>query len=122
MANVQVVNSTTNTQAVRRTRYEKMETAFGKILAAQYAVGDTLIFNKIPSKEIIHVSLAGATKGKEMYYGTDFSAAVAFDINNSSATADLYYTISYIRGTGRIDDSVVEKGEGQILKVTVASS
>ncbi len=122
MANVVVANSNTNRVALRRTRYEKMETTFGKILAAEYAVGDTLVFSKIPSKEIIHVSLAGNSQGKEVFYGTDFGSAVAFDVIGSNVAKDIYYTISYIRGSGKIDDGSATAGEGTILKVTVASS
>lgn len=118
MANIHVDNTTANTRAAKRARYEKMEKAYGKILAANAGVtGDVLIFSKIPSRNIIHVALVAGTVQKEFFYGTDFSAALTFN-HLTGGAKDIYYTVEYIRGTGKIDDATSQAGEGELLKIT----
>lgn len=123
MANVQIKNSITNTLAAKRSRYEKAEVAFGKILAASWEDGDTLVFDQIPMKELIHarlVSSAGSTTELELFHGADLSSAIAWNISNSNTTTDISYVISYIRGTGKLQDSTAQAGEGKLLRITAS--
>ncbi len=125
MANVSVKNSTTGAmgnQAARRTRYEKMETAFGKIPAAAWADGDVLVFDQLPMKELIHAQFVvgeGTNTEAEVFYGADISSPIYYNIGALSATTDISYVISYIKGTGKIDDSTATAGEGKLLKLQV---
>lgn len=125
MASVPVKNSVTGTmgsKAAKRSRYEKSEFAYGKIPAAAYAVGDTLVFNDPPMRELIKAELSANGETLAVYHGADLSSAVAFDIINDAATADISYVIQYIRGTGNVKTATAEKGEGLLLSVTVSSS
>jgi hypothetical protein len=125
MPTVVVTNSTTGDMgiiAAKRTRYEKAEVAYGKIPADAYAVDDTLSFDDIPMKELIHARLVSNGEVKELFHGDDISSAVAFDISNTAATADISYVITYIRGTGQVKTSATTAGEGKLLQVTVAST
>jgi hypothetical protein len=122
MANVQIKNSITNTIAAKRSRYEKAEVAFGKIPAAAWADGDTLVFDQIPMRSLIHakfVSSAGTTDELEIFHGADLSSAIAWNISNTNTTTDISYVISYIRGTGKVQDATAQAGEGALLKLTV---
>lgn len=131
MANKSVKNSTTGTMgtgAAKRSRFEKSEIAFGKIPAAAYASTNTLVFDQIPSKEIIYgrlVTSEGHTL--EIFNGTNISNALAWTYNSASGTTvlDIHYVITYIRGTGKphtglANASTESAGEqGKLLKVTV---
>lgn len=128
MANVNVKNSPTGsmgTIAAKRTRYEKMETAYGKIPAAAWAVGDTLIFDQIPMLSLVHakfVASAGSTNELEIFHGADLSNAVAWDLNAepaAAAAATISYVIEYVRGTGKVASNT---DQGKTLKITVAST
>lgn len=134
MATLAVKNSTTGSMGVdaaKRSRFERSEIAFGKIPAAAYASGDTLFFNQIPSKEIIHGRLV-TSEGHvlEIFNKTDFSSAVAwsYDSATSATVLDIHYVITYIRGTGKphpglANSSAEVNGEqGVALKVTVTVS
>lgn len=125
MATKQVKNSVTGTmgtKAAKRSRYEKSEVAYGKIPAAAYAVGDTLSFDDIPLKELIHARFVGNSEVLEIFHGADISSAIAFDVSNSAAAADISYVITYIRGTGKVKTSANEAGDGELIKLTIASS
>ena len=132
MATLQVKNSATGTmgiKAAKRSRFEKSETSYGKIPAAAYQVGDTLSFNHIPMKELIHarfVALADNNSNTpavlELFTGDDLSNALAFDLINDGDTADISYFVTYIRGTGKVKDNVTTAGEGKLIKITVSSS
>lgn len=128
MANVNVKNSPTGsmgTLAAKRTRYEKMETAYGKIPAAAWAVGDTLIFDQIPMLSLVHakfVASAGSTNELEIFHGADLSSAIAWDLNAepaAAAAATISYVIEYVRGTGKVASNT---DQGKTLKITVAST
>lgn len=128
MANVNVKNSPTGsmgTIAAKRTRYEKMETAYGKIPAAAWAVGDTLIFDQIPMLALVHakfVASAGSTNELEIFHGADLSSAIAWDLNAepaAAAAATISYVIEYVRGTGKVASNT---DQGKTLKITVAST
>jgi hypothetical protein len=125
MSTVQVKNSSTgamSTKAAKRSRYEKLETGYGKIPAAAYAVGDTLSFDHFPMKSIVYAKFVSNGYSLEVFHGTDVSSALAFDIHNSSSAADISYVISYIKGTGNVNTSTAEAGEGVRLQLTVSSS
>lgn len=132
MATVQVKNSTTGTMgtvAAKRARYEKSEVSYGKIPAAAYAAGDTLSFDHIPMKELIHARFVAIADNNsdtpavlEVFHGASLASALDFDIINDGDTADISYVVTYIRGTGKVKDSSTTAGEGKLLKITVASS
>lgn len=124
MANVPVKNSLTGTmgnKAAKRSRFEKLEVAYGLIPSTAFAVGDTLIFNDPPMRELIKAELTANGEKLEVFHGADLSSAVAFDILNDGSTAAISYVLHYIRGTGKVNTATAEKGEGVLLKVTVAS-
>ncbi len=130
MSTVNVKSSPTGTMGVaasKRSRFEKSEIAYGKIPAAAYLSLDTLVFNQIPSKEIIHGRIVTSENHVlEFFNGTDFSNALAWSYNSASGATvlDLYYVITYIRGTGRVHTglsnvSSEKSGEyGVLLRVT----
>ena len=130
MALVNVKNSSTGTLgtiAAKRSRYEKMETAYGKIPAAAWAVGDTLIFDQIPMLALVHAKFvastpSGTTNELELFHGADLSSAVAWDLNAepaAAAAATISYVVEYIRGTGRV---ATNTDQGKLLKITIAST
>lgn len=122
MSTVQVKNSLTNTKAAKRTRYEKLEVAYGKIPAAAYAVGDTLSFDHSPVKSLVHAKFTANGHALEVFHGADLSSALAFDILNSSSTSDISYVISYIKGTGHVNAAGTFAGDGERIQLTIASS
>ena len=125
MADVNVKNSATGdmgTVAAKRTRYEKMETAYGKIPAAAWEVGDTLIFDQIPMLALVHAKfVAGAGDGQalELFHSADLSSDINWDIVNDGDTATISYVVEYIRGTGKVADNT---DQGKVIKLTIASS
>lgn len=131
MSTVVVKNSETGAMgsaAAKRSRYEKAEMAYGFIPAAAYNVGDTLEFDGIPMKKLIYAkfvataNLNSDTTSLELFAGTDISSPVAWDIVNDTATGDINYFVTYIRGTGKIKDGIAVAGEGQLISLTIASS
>jgi len=130
-ANVNVKNSATgamSTKAAKRSRFEKSEIAYGTIPAGAYAVGDTLVFANIPSKEIIHARfVAGTGKSLELFCGANLSTPVAWNVANGGATSAISYVVTYIRGTGNghyglanaATESAGEKGVE--IRITVSS-
>ena len=123
MATVQVKNSSTGdmgTSAAKRARYEKSEVAYGKIPAAAFAIGDTVSFDDIPMKELIHATFKAGTTSLEMFNGANLSSAVVWDLaQTNGVTADINYKVTYIRGTGKVKDSSTTAGEGKLIKLTL---
>ena len=123
MATVQVKNSSTGsmgTSAAKRARYEKSEISYGRIPAAAYAVGDTLSFDHIPMKELIHGIFEVGSTSLEIFHGADLSSALIWDIaQTNGVSGDLDYKVTYIRGTGKVKDSVDTAGEGELIKITI---
>ena len=128
MATVNVANSSTGalgTIAAKRTRYEKMETAYGKIPAAAWAVGDTLVFDQIPMLALVNakfVASDGTTPELELFHGQSLTDAIAWDITAGAvggAAATISYVVEYIRGTGKVASNT---DQGKVIKLTVASS
>ena len=118
MATVEIKNSLTNTKAAKRSRYEKMEVAYGKIPAAAWQDGDTLSFTQIPLLNLIHarfVSSSGTNNELEIFTGADLTNPINWNLVAGSET-DISYVISYIRGTGKVDGNT---DQGKIIKLTV---
>lgn len=122
MANVSIKNSLTNRIAAKRCRYEKMEVAYGKIPLAAWADGDVLVLDQIPLRQLVHarfVSSAGNSPELEIFSGADLSEPLYFNLagGTSSLTTDISYTVSYIRGTGNVQDDTAVAGEGQLIQL-----
>jgi hypothetical protein len=123
MPTIQVKNSATGamgTKAAQRSRYEKAETAFGVIPAAAYAIGDTLSLDHSPMKSLIHAEFVAGTTALEIFHGADLSSPVVWDIlQTNGVTADINYVVTYIRGTGNVNTSTAEAGEGVLIRLNV---
>lgn len=118
MADLVVANSSTGTmgtKALKRSRFEKAEVAYGKIPAAAYAIGtDSLVFN-LPAKELIHARFFFGANGVsdalvaetdanvealEVFHGANLASAISWNVGTSTE-ADINYVIHYIKGTGK---------------------
>ena len=145
MANKNVANSTTGTmgiKAYKRSRYEKMETAYGKIPAAAYDIDtDSLVFN-LPAKELIYFRAVFSANGKadaaaaagsanveaiEVFCGADLSSALGWVVSTSTE-ADINWVAHYIKGSGKAHpglanaSSEVAGEQGVRLVITPTSS
>jgi hypothetical protein len=93
---------TMGNKAFKRSRYEKMETAYGYIPADVYTINsDTLVFN-LPAKELIHakfVFAGGANPSYELFTGSTINSPVSFDVGTTTE-AVIHYVIHYLRGHG----------------------
>jgi len=104
MAEKIVKNSATGTmgtKAFKRSRYEKMETAYGIVPAAAYTINtDTLVFN-LPAKELVYAKFVYAGDGTslELFTGSDLSTSTEF-VLPSPTEEDIHYVIHYLRGHG----------------------
>lgn len=104
MADKIVKNSATGSmgiKAFKRSRYEKMETAYGLVPAAAYTINtDTLVFN-IPAKELVYAKFVYAGDGSsyELFTGSDLSGDLEFVLPNTTEE-DIHYVIHYLRGHG----------------------
>ena len=125
MATPSVKNSQTGamgTQAAKRTRYEKMETAFGQIPAEAFDIGDTLSFDNFPMKELIHAKFKAGTTELEIFSGADLTSAVRWDLaQDDGLTADIDYVVEYIRGTGLVNTAANEVGDGEKISLWVVN-
>ena len=122
MANVQVKNSIDNPNAANRAKFDQLGVSFGKVLAADWTDGDTLVFDQISAKTIVFakfVSSAGAEL--EVYSSTDLSAALEWDTDNAGTETDISYVIHYVQGTGHIGDGSSQAGEGKLLQLTITA-
>jgi len=123
MPTVQVKNSTTGDmgdKAAKRSRYEKAETAYGKIPAEAYEIGDTLSFDDIPMKNLIHAQFRAGSTNLEIFHGADLSSAVVWDIlQTNGVTADIDYVVTYIRGTGHVKTAADTTGDGELIQLNV---
>lgn len=125
MSDITVKNSVTGDMgpiAAKRARYEKSEIAYGKIPAAAFAEGDTLIFEGIPMKHLIYARFTANGETLELYTGADLSSAVEFDIVNDGSSADLSYYVVYIRGTGKVKAAGTYVGDGELIQLDITSS
>lgn len=109
MANQQVKSSATGTmgnKAAKRSRYEKLEVAYGQVqingATPDVVFGDTAIFGQIPAKELIHahfVSNAGTPDVLDLYCETD-SVNTPTEWTLAKDATKIDYVVSYKKGTG----------------------
>jgi hypothetical protein len=106
MANQTIANNLNNEAALHRSRYEKAEHAYGTLNIGSGAsfdanLGDNLLFN-LPTKALIYGHFA-TDQGDSLFIfnGTDLSALASTGWGVNAGTTHVYYSLSYIRGTGR---------------------
>ena len=107
---------TSDIGGLKSSRYEKLQVSYGRIAAASYNNGDTLVFSDVPARDIVRATVVAHTANPAelyVYPGTDVSSALTL---RSTAKADISYVIEYIRGTGRVASNT---DQGELLKVTV---
>jgi hypothetical protein len=111
---------------LKSSRYEKLQVTYGTIAAADYTMGDTLVFSDIPSRDVIRATfIVHTTNPAELYVypGTDVSGTLSLA---ATSKQKISYVIEYVRGTGRVGPvSGLAEGEtsddqGDCLKVTVS--
>lgn len=84
-------------------RYEKMEVAFGTVLAAAYTIGDTLSFAEVPASVVVSATFITADTTPIVVQAlniTDFTTPVPVNVTSGTAV-DISYRIEYIRGPGK---------------------
>lgn len=104
---------------LKSSRYEKMQVSYGTIAAADYSLGDTVVFSDVPSKDIIKATIVAHTSSPvtlDVYPGTDVSSALTLAI---SEKATISYVLEYVRGTGVVAGST---GPGDLLQITLGNS
>jgi len=125
MSNIQVKNSPASTKKAKRSRYEKMEVAFGRILVntdtPDIVFGDTAVFSKAPIKELINARFVGNDGDVlELFRGVnDVNTPVTW-ANLGQNTTAIDYVVSYIKGTGHAGAGYSNSGPaGYQLAVTI---
>jgi len=119
MANLTVRKVSTGStvlSGLKTSRYEKAEVAYGVIEAADYTLGDTIVFDGVRSKEIIKgtVTIHTATPVVlDILPATVLTSALVME---TATKAKVSYVIDYIRGEGRVGTSTTT---GDLLKVTI---
>jgi len=129
MANISVKGTPTGTMgklAAKRSRYEKMEVAYGQIKVnantPDMVIGDTAVFDQIPMRSLIEgrfVTNAGTPDELNIFTAaSDTDAAVSWTVAKDTTTID--YVVSYIRGTGHEGSGYARSGqEGYLLSINV---
>lgn len=129
MANKSVKGTPTGTMgklAAKRSRYEKMEVAYGQIKVnantPDIVIGDTAVFDQIPMRSLIEGRfVTNASTPDELNVFTaasDTDAAVSWTVAKDTTTID--YVVSYIRGTGHDGDGNARTGQaGYLLAIDV---
>jgi hypothetical protein len=108
---------TTDRGGLKSSRYEKLQVSYGTIAAADYTMGDTLVFADVPSRDVIRATfIAHTTNPAELYVypGTDVSGTISLA---ATSKQKISYVIEYVRGTGRVAS---ETDQGDLLKVTIS--
>lgn len=111
MANVNVKNSQTGDMGIvasKRSRYEKLEVAYGQIKVnannPDLYLGDTAILSLIPGKEVINakfVSNDTTPEDLEIFVGNNTNDdPIDFTLGRNTTLIDYY--VQYIRGTGHV--------------------
>lgn len=109
----------TDIGGLKSSRYEKMQVTFGVIQAADYAVGDTIIFSDVPSADVVRATIVAHAVSPvtlEVLPGTDLTSALPLVVGGSAVK--ISYIIEYIRGTGRVGGN----SGGDLLQVTLGAS
>jgi hypothetical protein len=113
---------------LKSSRYEKLQISYGVIKAADYTLGDTVIFADVPARDIVKAEIvahAAQPITLEVYPGTDVTEALDIAVLDE---VDVSYIIEYVRGTGRTvvgedeNGDPVFNGEGDLLKITLSAS
>ncbi len=110
-----VAVDSTDIGGFNRSRYEKIEVAYGTVAASSYAVNDTIHFSDVPAKEIIEAKFVAPNAELAISPGTNLTNAIVFDVLNGGDPVAFDYVITYVRGGG-------ETGLGNVIKLTIASS
>jgi hypothetical protein len=116
--------SSTDIAGLKSSRYEKLQVSYGKVSSSSYALGDTLVFADVPSRDIIRATViahAATPATLEVYPASDKDNVFTLLLpNNIASTPNVSYIIEYVRGTGRVgSDNSDNSGEGQLFSVTV---
>jgi len=120
MANKSVKKVSTGADVLgglQTSRYEKSEVAYGVIPAAAYAIGDTLVFDGVPSFKIFEGTVtihAASPVTLEILPGTSLDSPLSMV---SSTAEDISYVLHYIRGAGKTGSGA---SQGDLLQVTIS--
>jgi len=121
MANKEVKNSLTNPDAAKRSRYEKLEVAYGTIKSSDWADGDILVLDQIPMLALVHakfVAAAGNNPVIELFNSSDLDGPIYYNLAGGiGGPVDISYVVSYIRGTGKVQDNGGEAGTGKLIRL-----
>ena len=104
----------------KSSRYEKMQVTYGVVAAADYALGDVLVFNDVPSLDIIKATIVAHSDSPvtlEVFPGTDVSTALPLAV--TSPKPKISYVIEYIRGTGAVGTT---GAPGELLQISLGVS
>lgn len=107
-------------KGLKSSRYEKLQVSYGAVEAADYAVGDTLVFWDVPARDIVKATIvahAASPVTLDIYPGTDVSAALPLAIGASPVK--ISYVIEYVRGTGKVASST---DQGDLLQIALGAS
>jgi hypothetical protein len=102
-------------------RFEKLEIAYGVIKAADYTVGDTIVFSGIPSKDIVTATItANNTTGTpsapitlDVIPGTVMTSALPLQTDGT----EISYVIQYVRNNGKVGSETA----GDLLQIATQS-
>lgn len=126
-----VAVSSSDIGGLKSSRYEKLQASYGVIPAfgvdgtASYASGDSIVFNDVPSKDIIRATVIAHDPASptvlEVYPGSDKNSAFTLNLASGvTAPVELSYIIEYVRGTGRVGTTTGDNsGEGDLFTVVV---
>jgi hypothetical protein len=112
----------TDISGMRSSRYEKLQVSYGTIEASSYSLLDTLVFDEIPSKEIVSASIVAHTAPPtvlDILPDTDLAAPLV--LGGLTSPAKLSYVIRYVRGTGAVGESSAMESLLQVVIGDVSS-
>jgi hypothetical protein len=116
----------TDISGLKSSRYEKLQVSYGSIDSTAYALGDTLVFSDVPSKDIIRATVvahATVPVTLEVYPGTSNANPFTLQVATTQAACKLSYIIEYVRGCGRVGSALGDdSGEGELFSVIVAAT
>jgi hypothetical protein len=102
MATKVIQNSLNNTSAKKRTRYDKLQVAYGRILVGAGGTNDANVGDvvkiSLPMKAIVHAEFKSSA-GDSLTLFNKSSLSPTWDVTGTPTYIDYY--ISYIRGTGK---------------------
>jgi hypothetical protein len=107
-------------KGLKSSRYEKLQVSYGVVEAADYAVGDTLVFWDVPARDIIKATVvahAASPVTIDILPGTNVTSALPLAVGASPVK--ISYVIEYVRGTGKVANST---DQGDLLQITLGAS